>query len=118
MIGKKKPIEEKNYKLYYISSDDIEELGAIFICALRHSLKLKGRVPRLVFRYLKRHPELITPDCAKGLIRDLEIAVERPRKAWEKEHGASAFGEDAASDMWMELLAWLRVRKKEMEMHG
>lgn len=118
MIGKKRHIEEKNYKLYYISSDDIEELGAIFICAVRYGLSRKGRTPKLIFKYLKRHPELVTMACAKGLIRDLETAVERPRKAWEQENGVSAFGEDTTSDMWMELLTWLRVRVKEMEVNG
>lgn len=65
------PVKKKR-KSITIKGDDVSELGALMICAVRYAIGRESYMPSLVQDFIIRYPQAVTENVKSAILRDIE----------------------------------------------
>jgi len=94
---------------------DVDDLNAIFICAVRYSIGRRTYMPRLVMDYIQRHQDLLTNKGISPIIHEIEEKRDEYITEKEKAIGYRPLGDACDEKDWLEFLAFLQTLKAERE---
>ncbi len=63
---------KKKRKNITIKGDDVSELGALMICAVRYAIGRESYMPSLVQGFIRRYPQAVTENVKETILRDIE----------------------------------------------
>ena len=92
---------------------DVDDLNAIFVCAVRYSIGRGTYMPKLVIDYIRRHKDLLTNKGIMPIIHEIEEKRDEYITEKEKEIGYRPLGDSSDEKEWLELLAFLKALKAE-----
>lgn len=85
---------------------DIEDLNAIYTCALRYAFGRMTYMPGLVTDYIKRHADTVANKELNIMIRDIQDEIATAERIGDKH-----FGMDCDKRTWMDFYRWLLEEK-------
>lgn len=63
---------KKKRKSITIKGDDVSDLGALMICAVRYAIGRESYMPSLVQGFIRRYPQAVTENVKSVILRDIE----------------------------------------------
>lgn len=63
---------KKKRKSITIKGDDVSDLGAMMICAVRYAIGRQSYMPSLVQGFIMRYPQVVTENVKSVILRDIE----------------------------------------------
>lgn len=63
---------KKKRKSITIKGDDVSDLGALMICAVRYAIGRETYMPSLVQGFIMRYPQAVTENVKSVILRDIE----------------------------------------------
>lgn len=63
---------KKKRKSITIKGDDVSDLGALMICAVRYAIGRETYMPSLVQGFIRRYPQAVTENVKSVILRDIE----------------------------------------------
>ena len=63
---------KKKRKSITIKGDDVSDLGAMMICAVRYAIGRQSYMPSLVQGFIMRYPQAVTENVKSVILRDIE----------------------------------------------
>lgn len=65
------PVKNKR-KSITIRGDDVSDLGAMMICAVRYAIGRESYMPSLVQGFIMRYPQAVTENVKATILREIE----------------------------------------------
>ena len=63
---------KKKRKSITIRGDDVSDLGALMICAVRYAIGRETYMPGLVQGFIRRYPEAVTANVKDVILREIQ----------------------------------------------